>query len=643
MRAFLRRHVREYRLAALFDARGLEEPIRRAFVFVPTVAAPLGALVAAVLWVLEPRTTLLPIMAVGVLFGLLGFRQLRKGDPDPTGLYAQGAAVLALAAVFGGGEPIGGIVAGAAVAATGSFSLIRGRSGSLSPLLRTIGFLSVALYASEPASGTLIGIGVLGVSTLTVWWFMGTLSDEVRLLNARFRALIDDSSSGIVIVGDSGVIDFLNDAARGLVGDLVGKPASGVVDLSTLGETTSASFVTGEDGTLIPVSARCSRFSVRSSGFDLVVFEDQRPRIEERSRLAASEAEYRDLFERVPVGLYTSTVEGAIVHANAFLVAMLGYDSVEQVLGVPASELYVVPEEREALSARLAGEGSLSAEYEVRRRDGSAIWVRDHSSVQLGPDGEPSHYHGELTDITVERWANEELRRTLVQREQLVAAVSHELRTPLTSVLGLAQVLVDGTLPDEEVKEIQGLIFSQSQELAFIVEDLLAASQLTHGGLRVTPRSVDLSAAVREALDMVGLGGRALEVSVPDGMWASGDPTRVRQVVRNLLTNVAKYGGRRVLVTGDVVEEGMAITVADDGAGLEEQTEEAFEAFRRLQPTRTDHGSLGLGLTLSRGLAQAMGGSLGYTHADGWARFTLLLPAVVRGRQPVAAGDHPRR
>ncbi len=632
MRAFLERHLRAYQLTALFDAPRLEESIRNTLVVLLAVAPPTVSLFTLVIWLFDRSLNLLPIVVLGVLFGAVAAGQLYRGRPNPTPLYELLAALIALGAWFGDVGPIAGIVAGAAVASTASFTLIEGRRSGLRPLLLTTFFLSLALFAGAPGGGTLIGIAVLVVGQAAVWWLIGTVADEVRLMSARFRALVDGSNSGIVIVGRSGVIDFINKAGRKLVGDVQGEHASVLIDVPALGNEEAAAQVRTVDGEAVPVVARRSEFQVGNSSFEMVVFVDQRGRLKERTRLEESEAQYRALFDRVPVGLYTSTVEGEIIHSNEALVAMFGFDSQAELLAVSASDLYVDGALRTRLLDDLAADGALTAEYRLRRKDGTVIWVRDHCSVQVGTDGRPDRYHGELTDITAERRANDELRKTLEEREQLVAAVSHELRTPLTSVLGLAQLLVDEELAPAEVSEAHRILLDQSLELSFIVEDLLVASQLSHGGLRVSPRSVDLASVVDDAVDMIGLGGRELDVTVPEQAQAMGDPTRVRQVVRNLLSNAAKYGGPRVRVEVEQMGPVVAITVADNGGGLGEQADEAFEAYRRLRPDSTDHGSLGLGLTLSKGLAEAMNGSLTYVHDGGWARFTLTLDSVGSAR-----------
>lgn len=636
MRAFLERHVRAYRLAALFDADKLVQSIRYSFAVVLAVV-PIGfALAVLIVWAFDRTADLLPFVVLGGLFGGFATVQIFRRRPNPTLLFVTLSAFIAVGAWIGDVEPIAGIVAGTAVASTASVTLTEGRGDGLRPLAFVALFLSVALFGSAPVPTTLLGIAVLVIAQAIVWWLIGTVSDEMRVLSGRFRALIDEEASGVVIVGGSGTVEFVNRAGQVLVGDVTGEAPTAVFGDVVLGETHAPAEARGRDGTAIPVLVRQSEFSVGSTVFRILTFEDQRPRLKEQAKLAASESRHNDLFDSVPVGLYTTSVDGSILRGNEAILGIVGFDSLDEFLGVSAFDLYVDPSRRSVLQDQLSSGESVTAEYQLRRKDGSIIWVRDHSSVQMDVDGMPLHYHGELTDITLELSANEALRRTMQQREQLIAAVSHELRTPLTSVLGLAHLLVDGELDGGEVAEVHGVLLGQAQDLAYIVEDLLAASQLSQGGLRVAPRTVDLGEVVSEAVESVGLDDHDVHVVYPTDVLATGDPTRIRQVVRNLLTNVAKYGGHNVVIELGGSDEVRTVMVADDGEGLGGQAEEAFEAFHRLRPGTTDHGSLGLGLTLARGLADAMNGSLTYSHEDGWARFTLALPSAVQARSMLA-------
>lgn len=637
MRVFLERHLRAYRLRTLFDAPRLDEAIRFAFALIPAVGGLIGAAASVFIFLGDRRSGFLLLALMAAALGLVSLLQLRRDLPNPTSLYIGAAALITFSALFGDPELFPGVVAGFAVASTACFTLVEGRRRGLFPLLVTTALLGTTLYLASPTARTMIGFGVLVAAELVMWLLIGMVAEEIRFLGARFRALVDHSTSGVMIVGRNGTIDFINHSGQRLLGPVEGRSAGDAIDLAVLQDRDTMTVVRSSDGESIPVLARCSELVVDATTLQVAVFTDQRERLAEQGRLAESEARFRRLFDRVPVGLYTSTPAGAIVQANQAFAEMFGYESPDEVLSVPVQDLFVDTERRREVQERLVSEGALTAEFQLRRKDGSVIWVRDSSSLEWDEHGEPMYNHGELTDVTAERRANEELRATIAERERLVAAVAHELRTPLTSVLGLTHLLADGELPDSEMAEIHEILLNQSKGLAFIVEDLLAVSQLTHGRIGVSPAAIELEPVVREAVEMISLGDRETVVRVTPNVRALADPIRVRQVIRNLLTNVAKYGGNRVEVVVDEVGGEILLSVADDGRGLGESTDEAFEAYRRLHLDSTDHGSLGLGLTLSRGLADAMNGSLTYHHDGTWARFTLTLPAVDREESTFAA------
>jgi PAS domain S-box-containing protein len=112
------------------------------------------------------------------------------------------------------------------------------------------------------------------------------------------------------------------------------------------------------------------------------------------------EASYWKVFENVPVGVYRTTPDDRIVMANLALARMLGYDSVEELLAVPVSELYVDIEDRFNHLQKLLNSATYFTEFELRRKDGEVIWVRDFPRAILGPEGKIAYFDGVLVDIS---------------------------------------------------------------------------------------------------------------------------------------------------------------------------------------------------------------------------------------------------
>jgi len=233
------------------------------------------------------------------------------------------------------------------------------------------------------------------------------------------------------------------------------------------------------------------------------------------------------------------------------------------------------------------------------------------------------------------RAQNQVLRDLEQSRLEFIASISHELRTPLTAVVGFASELQDRaeTFSADEVSQFVGVIAAQSNEVAGIVEDLLVITRAEAGFLTVAPAPVNLAGEIRSV-------GASLPTERPEQtfsfdlteavVWA--DPLRVRQVARNLLSNASRYGGDdvRVAIVTDGVKVHMAVT--DDGPGIPaEDHDMVFQAYGRSAVPESKPGSIGLGLTVSRYLAEAMDGELTYDRVGGESRFTFTLPLYLPG------------
>ncbi len=235
--------------------------------------------------------------------------------------------------------------------------------------------------------------------------------------------------------------------------------------------------------------------------------------------------------------------------------------------------------------------------------------------------------------------ANDRLESLLRSKDQFVATVSHEIRNPLTVVLGFADELRDGLLRsgDVESAELAELVGDQSREINNIIDDLLVAARAELGSMTVVPDLIDLATEVRTvvrgcvcAKDVRDAIALDLE-SAP--VWA--DPSRVRQIVRNLLTNAIRYGGPSITVVVRANEHTVTACVCDDGAGIaEEDRATVFEAYQQGHTDTPVSGSVGLGLHVSRKLARLMDGDLVYTYEGGVSTFALTLPAA---KSPVTA------
>jgi len=222
-------------------------------------------------------------------------------------------------------------------------------------------------------------------------------------------------------------------------------------------------------------------------------------------------------------------------------------------------------------------------------------------------------------------------------KDEFIAGLSHEFRTPLTSIYGFSELLLEkGVIDPETSLELIGLINTESAELSRMVEDCLMAARLEAGALTMQVGSTDVSQEIGIVVAPFLRSGRNIHVDVPDGrVWA--DPLRLRQVVRNLLSNALKHGGDRVGIWARVERGEFFCSVVDDGPGVPPDiAEKLFERFVHDGRRALLAGSVGLGLNIARALILEMNGDLVYERIRDttWFTFRLsLAPGEPEGRQ----------
>ena len=145
-------------------------------------------------------------------------------------------------------------------------------------------------------------------------------------------------------------------------------------------------------------------------------------------------------------------------------------------------------------------------------------------------------------------------RRAVELKNEFVSMVSHELRTPLTGIAGFTETLSDTweNLPSQEVDEFLTIMRRETDHLTNLVEDILVIPRLEAGQLRLDPSIIDLAIETQTVVAMIRTDSNEFSVSIPTGVMVYADKTRLRQILRNLLENAAKYGGDQVLIEGEL-------------------------------------------------------------------------------------------
>ena len=402
----------------------------------------------------------------------------------------------------------------------------------------------------------------------------------------------------------------------------------------------------------------------RAQRIELAVTErtaDLRREVQERRRaetaLRESEQRWRNIVEHIPIGVVYVDLDGRIREANPKFCQMLGMDAATLVQRALVE--LICPEDRQdevgTLRRMASGEQSLvRRQLRLVRSDGSTIWVQTVLSLLRDATGQPLHLAGVIEDITehlmlaeAER-ARENAEAASRAKSEFLSRMSHELRTPLNAILGFSQLLSldkdPGLSPrqHEWTEQVQ----RAGWHLLNLINEMLDLSRIEAGQLRLDLAPVAPAVLLDECLAMIGPAAQARGIVLqgPSGaahLWVRADATRLRQIFTNLLSNAVKYnrdGGTVRCQIDSAAHARVLIRVADDGNGLApEELGNLFQPFNRLGRERGDVEGTGLGLVISRRLAEAMGGSLDAFSEPGCGSVFTLSLAAVAGPDPVDA------
>ncbi|MFP4552518.1 MAG: ATP-binding protein [Actinomycetota bacterium] len=341
-----------------------------------------------------------------------------------------------------------------------------------------------------------------------------------------------------------------------------------------------------------------------------------------RAEYSGKPSRIRQFLLAYPTVVRRAVGKARIVRANEAALNMLDIADPERFLGYRDPE--VVTEENidtfvSALVCLYEGGRIWEREVSVRTRDGERKWLL-YRAVDTSTGVPGSSVVAGLADITHMKARNEAMAEVVRAKDEFIANVSHELRTPLTAVIGLTSELAEFKSLDGEMREeMLQLVAEQASEMSNIVEDLLVAARAEVGTVDTEIQEVALVDELRATLDGLGMSA-AHPKDVPTVM---ADPRRVRQILRNLLTNAQRYGGPKLRVVSGSSHRMAWLEVRDNGEGIpDEEAERIFEPY----VTSGGKGSVGLGLAVARQLAELMGGSLQYERSAGESVFRLQLP-----------------
>ncbi|MEW6475312.1 MAG: ATP-binding protein [Actinomycetota bacterium] len=377
----------------------------------------------------------------------------------------------------------------------------------------------------------------------------------------------------------------------------------------------------------------------------LVYLNDDDERYRAQAELKEREATLQAVLDASPDVITITAADGTITLANP---------AVESVLGWPTKNLlershadFVHPDDavrmRAAFEALLEGTESHSVvAYRAKHVDGRLVTLESHASALRDNTGQPVAVVAVTRDIServrieeIQREARETAERANRSKSEFISRMSHELRTPLNAVIGFAQLLELDDLTAEQ-RESVNYILKGGRHLLDLIDEILDIARIEAGRLKLSAEPVSVSEALADVVEMVGsMAARAdveiLEWSVTPDLHVLADRQRLVQILLNLLSNAVKYNRPQgtVQITCQRADAGrIQVDVIDTGFGIRnEDLPLLFSPFERLGAEQTAIEGTGIGLALSRQLAEAMGGCLEVSSLVGrGSTFSLVLP-----------------
>jgi PAS domain S-box-containing protein len=253
-----------------------------------------------------------------------------------------------------------------------------------------------------------------------------------------------------------------------------------------------------------------------------------------------------------------------------------------------------------------------------------------------------------------EREARAEAERTNQLKDEFLTTLSHELRTPLSAILGWAQVLRRGTRDQADLHRGLNSIERNARAQAQLIEDLLDMSRITSDKVMLEMQTIVPATVIASAIETLRPAFEAKHITVHtriagDAGTMTGDPSRMQQVIWNLLSNALKFTPQGGAVDVKVVREGtrLLLTIADNGVGIRADfLPHVFDRFRQADASTTrKHGGLGLGLAIVKHLVEQHGGTITASSPGDsqGATFTVRLPADSRAPAPRQHSQEPAR
>jgi PAS domain S-box-containing protein len=384
-----------------------------------------------------------------------------------------------------------------------------------------------------------------------------------------------------------------------------------------------AKFEAGEDGRIRIISG---------------TFQDVTQAKTLETALRQSEARYRSIFDNALEGIYQTTIEGAFLNANPAMARILRYrdpkDLMARVQNI-ARDLYDDPADRKRhIDLLLEYKRVMGFETQVRREDGTKIWVSLNSTLVRDAISDQPCLLGTMKDVSTRKQferaltrAKEEAESANLAKSEFLANISHEVRTPLNGITGMLQLALSTDLPPE-LEEYLRTALASSHNLLQVLNDVLDFTKVDAGKMELLEREFDLDSLLLQAVNFfraLATGkGVSLDLDAHPCLGRFvGDEGRLRQILFNLIGNAIKFTdqGRVTLLAWPVGQTRgrtrVLFSVADQGIGIPaDKLNYVFESFTQVDGTYSRrYQGTGLGLPIVRRLVSLMHGNISVDSA----------------------------
>lgn len=362
--------------------------------------------------------------------------------------------------------------------------------------------------------------------------------------------------------------------------------------------------------------------------------EDITERVHAKKALQAAEGKFRSIFDNAMEGIFQSSLDDRFITVNPALAEMWGYDSPEDLMTTlrdSDESIFIDPKQRDEYNKLMKENGEVRGfEYQTLHKNKEILWFSESAYAVRDDAGEILYFEGNIQNITEKKkteialiQAREAAETATRAKADFLANMSHEIRTPLNAVAGMSSLLMDTELDKEQYDYVK-TVHSSSIALLAIINDILDFSKIEAGKLELEKKPFYLRELVESTLDLVApkTAGKKIDLAyiiesgVPQKLV--GDPTRIRQILVNFLSNSIKFteqGEVVVWVSCEHLGEDqykIHFEVRDTGIGIpSDRMNRLFKSFSQVDASTTrKYGGTGLGLAISKQLTELMGGEI---------------------------------